>query len=151
MDTHADTCCAGSNWTPLHFTGEIFEVSPFLNIYAPVQEIPVARCCTVWTDDEGKEYLLVGDEMLWFGTALENSLINPNQIRACGLSINNYPFNANGFVIDTEELFISLDTTGMVVHFESCVPTEWETKHSSVILITADSWDSTTVDMSAGK
>ena len=71
MDTHADTLCAGSNWTPMHYTGEICEVSPLLNTYAPVQEIPVARCCTLWTDDEGKEYLLVGDEMLWFRTALE--------------------------------------------------------------------------------
>ena len=54
----------------------------------------MARCCTVCTDDEGKEYLLFGDEMLWFGTALENSLINPNQIFAYGLSINDNPFNS---------------------------------------------------------
>ena len=93
MDTHVDTFCAGDNWTPMHYTGNIFEVSLFLKTYTPVQEIPVARCCTVWTDDQVKEYLLVGDKMLWFGTALENSLINPNQIHAYGLSINNDPFN----------------------------------------------------------
>ena len=85
MDTHADTCCAGSNLTPMHYTGEICKVSPFLNTYAPVKDIPVAWCCTVCTDDEGKEYLLVGDEMLWFGKGLENLLINPNNIRAYGL------------------------------------------------------------------
>ena len=70
MDTHAYTCCAGANRTLMHYTGEICEVSPFLNTYTPVKEIPVARCCNVWTDDEGKEYLLAGDKMLWFGTAL---------------------------------------------------------------------------------
>ena len=70
MDTHADTCCNGADWTSMHYTGEICEVYPFLNTYAPVQEISVARCFTVWTDDEGKEYLLVGDEILWFGKAL---------------------------------------------------------------------------------
>ena len=64
MDTHAYNCCAGANWTPMHYTGEICVVSPFLNTYAPVQEILVARCCNVWKDDEGKDYLLVGDEML---------------------------------------------------------------------------------------
>ena len=85
MDNHTDTCCAGANWTPMHYTGEICEVYPLLNTYAPVQETPVARCCTVWKDEEGKDYLLVGNEMLWFGTALENSLINPNQIRAYGI------------------------------------------------------------------
>ena len=88
--------------------------------------------------------------MLWFGTALENLLINPNQIRAYGLSINDNPFNANELVIDMEEFFIPFDTTGTVVHFESRVPTEWETTHLPVILITADSWDPTTFDMSAG-
>ena len=31
------------------------------------------------------------------------------------------------------------------------MPTEWETTHLPVILITADSWDPTTVDISAGK
>ena len=31
------------------------------------------------------------------------------------------------------------------------MPTEWETTHLPVTLITADSWDPTTVDMSAGK
>ena len=89
--------------------------------------------------------------MLWFGTALKNSLINPNHICAYGLSINNDPFNVNELAIDAEELFIPFDTTGMVVHFESRVPMEWETTHLPVILIMADSWDPTTVDMSAGK
>ena len=151
MDTHADTCCAGANWTPMYYTGDICELYPFLNSYAPVQQIPVSRCCTVWTDDEGKESLFVGAKILWFGTALENSLINPNQIRAYGLSINDKPFNANELGINAEELFITFDTIGMVVHFESRVPTEWETTHFPVILITSDSWDPTTFDMSSGK
>ena len=78
LDTHVDTCCAGTNWALMKYTGEICEVSPFLNTYDPVKEIPVARCCTVWTSEEsGEEYLLVGDQMLWFGNSLENSLINP--------------------------------------------------------------------------
>ena len=111
----------------------------------------MAGCCTVWTYDEGKEYLLVGDKMLWFGTALENSLSNLNHIRAYGLSINDDPFNENEIGIDAEALFIPFDTTGTVVHFESRVPTEWETTHLPVILITADSWYPITVDMSAGK
>ena len=52
--------------------------------------------------------------------------------------------------IERDEEFFRVDATGTVVHFESRVPTEWETKHLTVILITADSWDPTTVDMSTG-
>ena len=70
LDSHADTCCAGENWTPMLYTGEHCMVSPFLSTYNPVQEIPIAQCCTVWTLDEGKEYVLVGNKMLWFGNTL---------------------------------------------------------------------------------
>ena len=49
LDTHADTSCADANWALLEYTGEICEVSPFLTTYDPIQEIPVAQCCTVWT------------------------------------------------------------------------------------------------------
>ena len=71
LDTHADTSCAVANWVLLEYTGEICEVSPFLTTYDPIQEIPVARCCTVWTSDQtGIDYLLIGDQMLWFGTSL---------------------------------------------------------------------------------
>ena len=140
MDTHADTCCAGSNWSLLETTGEFCEVSPFLGTYEPVSEIPLARCCTVWTDQSNSsEHLLVADQMLWFGTKLPNSLINPNQLRAYGLIVNDDPFdNTRQFGIDSENLFIPFDTTGTVVHFDTRVPTEWEKSHLPVILLTGE-------------
>ena len=66
-------------------------------------------------------------------------MINPNQIRACGISINDNPSNANELDIDAEEIFIPFNNTGTVVHFKSRVPREWETTHLPVILIMADS------------
>ena len=51
LDSHADTCCAGENWNPMLYTGEHFEVSSFLSTYYPVQEVLIARCCTVWILD----------------------------------------------------------------------------------------------------
>ena len=143
MDTHADMCCAGANWSLMELTGEVCDVNPFLNSYSPIQEIPVARCCTVWTDQtDSMEYLLVGDQMLWFGTLLPNSLINPNQIRAYGLPVNDDPFDSTRyFGIDTEHAIIPFDTTGTVVHFESRVPSEWEKTHLPIILLTSDEWN----------
>ena len=143
-DTHADTCCAGSNWKLMELTNEVCEVSPFLDTYESVKEVPVARCCTVWTSpDTGQEYLLVGDQMLWFGTQLENSLINPNQIREYGLRVYDNPFELNRFGIDCQETFVPFQTTGTIVHFESRVPTEWEEKHLPVLLLTSEYWDPT--------
>jgi hypothetical protein len=36
--------------------------------------------------------------MLWFGSLMPNSLINPNQLRAYGITVNDDPF-------DTRRLF----------------------------------------------
>jgi hypothetical protein len=107
-----------SYWLAL-VTGKICDVNPFLQSYQPVQEIPVARCCTVWMDQtDSMEYLLVGDHMLWFGTLLPNSLFNPNQMRAYGIRVHDDPAfrrHESHFGIDSDHAFIPFDTTGTVV------------------------------------
>jgi hypothetical protein len=69
--------------------------------------------------------------MLWFGTLVPNSLINPNQLRVYGIRVYDDPFHmTRPFGIDSDHAFIPFDTTtGTVVHFESRVPTEWEKMH----------------------
>jgi hypothetical protein len=127
----------------MELTGEVCNVNPFLNSYSSIQEIVVARCCTVWMDQTNSmEYLLVGNQMLWFGTLLPNSLINPNQIWAYGSTINDDPFDMTRFFgINTDPTVIPFNTTGTVVHFESRVPTEWEKTHLPIILITNKEWN----------
>jgi len=148
MDTHADTCCAGANWVLMEKTNEVCEVTPFLDSYEPVKEVLVARCSTVWTSpDTGREYLLVGDQMLWFGTQMDHSLINPNQIREYGIPVYDDPFHARQFGIDGNEAFIPFETKGTVVSFDSRVPTDWELKNLPVILLTGDKWDPNSVEL----
>jgi hypothetical protein len=127
----------------MELTGEECNVNPFLNSYSPIQEIPVARCCTVWMDQtDSMEYLLVGNQMLWFDTLLPDSLINPNQFQAYNLTINDDPFDMTRFFgINTDQTVIPFDITGTVVHFESWVPTEWEKTHLLIILITNEEWN----------
>jgi hypothetical protein len=137
----------------MELTGEVCNVTPFLESYQPIQEIPVARCCTVWTDQNTSiEYLLVADQMLWFGTLLPNSLINPNQLRAYGISVNDDPFDTSrAFGIDSDTAVIPFDTTGTVVHFESRVPTDWEKTHLPIILLTGEDWNPTQEILRPGK
>jgi hypothetical protein len=88
--------CAGANWSLMELTGKLCDVNPFFASYQPVQEIPVAKCCTVWTDQtDSIKYLLVGDQMLWFGTQMPNSLLNPNQMRAYGIGVYDDPFDTS--------------------------------------------------------
>ena len=96
MDSHADTCVAGKNWGVLSYTDVVCEVTPFTDEYESIKEVPIVTACTVWTDQNtGKEYLLVGEQFLWFGTSLDHSLLNPNQIRANYLKVQDNPFEAD--------------------------------------------------------
>jgi hypothetical protein len=152
MDTHADTCCAGANWKLLDSTNEVCEVTPFLDSYEPVKEVMVARCGTVWTSpDTGCEYLLVSDQMLWFGSQMDHSLINPNQIREYGLPVYDDPFSKQQFGIDGKEAFIPFNTMGTIVYFETHVPTDWETCNLPIIMLTGEEWDPVNVGLGTGQ
>ncbi len=111
--------------------------------------MPVARCGTVWTSPEtGNDYLLVADQMLWFGTQLCNSLLNPNQLHAFGVNMNDIPFDLNKDLgIQCDEEFIPCVTRGTIVHFEACVPANWKLKHLPIIHITSGEWDLTDESM----
>jgi hypothetical protein len=75
----------------------------------------------------GSEYLLVSDQMLWFGSQIDHSLIKPNQIHEYGISMYDNSFSQSQFGIDCTDDFIPFNTTGMIVYFETHVPTDWET------------------------
>jgi hypothetical protein len=124
-----------------------------LESYLPVSEIPVAQCCTIWTNKgDSLEYLLISNQMLWLGMLMPNSLINPNQLQAYGHDVNDDPFNLTcQFGINSEHLFISFNTTGTIVHFESRVPMEWEKTHLPIILLTGDTWNPTEEDLRPGR
>jgi hypothetical protein len=100
-------------------------VTPFLDLFELVKEVMVARCGTVWrSPNTGHEYLLVGDQMLWFGSQMDHSLINPNQIHEYGIPMSDNPFSQSQFVIDCNDDFIPFNTTGTIVYFESHVLTD---------------------------
>ena len=61
------------------------------------------------------------------------------------------PFNENEFGIDAYEYFIQFNTTETIVYFDSRVPIDWETTHLPVIILTADTWDPKTVNLSSGR
>ena len=145
MDMHANMGCAGSNWRVMELTGIECQVTPFLDKYDPVDDVPIARCVMVWTNKmNGNDYLLVTDQLLFFGTSLQHSLINPNQLQAYGIDMHDNPFDTENVPsIECDEVFIPFETDGTVIHFESRVPTDNDMRHLPVIILTADEWDPT--------
>ena len=145
LDTHANTCCAGSNWQVLWLTGKICEVKPYLPTYEAMNGIPVAGCGTVWMSPHtGNKYLLVGNQFLYFSMMLPHSLLNPNQIRAYHVKVNDNPFNETDPIgMDYDDIYVPFNTKGTLVYFESRVLMDWEIKHLPHIHITGNRWNLT--------
>jgi hypothetical protein len=86
-------------------------VTPHIDEYEPRRNVPVAKCATVYTCDDGQSYLFVADQVLWFGASMPNSLINPHQICAFGLLLCDDPWDPNREIgMDTGKFFVPFYT-----------------------------------------
>ncbi len=116
---------------------------PFSNDYQPKVNVPVAKCSTAYTGpNSGHSVLLVADQVLWFGTNLHCSLINPHQIRSYGHSLCDDPWDPHRPIgLDVEVLFVPFQSAGPNLFFETRVPTDWEMDNLQVVDITGPHWD----------
>jgi hypothetical protein len=150
MDTMADTSCAGTNWTPIYFTGETVDVAPFApDHYKPFKQMPVATCATIITTQSGREWFVIGNEMLYFGEKMDRSLINPNQIQMNGIRVDDNP-TEEVFGISAKGLFIPFESKGTTVYWDSRAPTFDKIDDLDIphLVITADEpWDPQAIDM----
>ena len=81
MDSHADTCVAGSNCVILEYTGRTAEVEAYSPDY-PSKKVPIATVATAYDcPTSGATFVLIINEALYFGDSLSFSLLSPNQLR----------------------------------------------------------------------
>ena len=153
LDSHADTCALGRNFIPLSFTGRVCDVTPYnADIYEPERNVPIISGATAWTSHEsGQTYILVVNEGLWFGDKLQNTLLNPNQLRYSGVNVADNPFNtAEPISITHEDLTIPLSISGTIIFLETATPTQSELDHCPHIHLTCDSdWNPQTVRLAS--
>jgi len=149
IDNHADTCALSSNWTVIEDTGQVAEVSGFSDELSTVKNIPIVKAISIFIDPEtGEEILLMIDQALYFGDRLEHSLINPNQIRAFGHSLNDDAYYTDRyFGIETAEVKIPFESVGSVVYFRTCTPTDGERERLPALDLTAPTWDPQSLEM----
>ena len=94
LDTHADTCVLGKNFTVLHYTGRECDVSPYTDAYEEMKNIPIVTGGTAWTSPvSGETFKLVIHEALWMPATMDDSLLNPNQLRAYGSTVQDNPYS----------------------------------------------------------
>ena len=130
MDTMADTSCAGANWRVVEPTGHTCDVYAYNERYDAIKDVPIATCATVVPGDNGLDFLLIGHEMLYFGTDMKRSLLNQNQIRhhihQDGGVIQDDFTRGGDFGIRTGEAYVPFYMDGSAVSFDSRVPSDLE-------------------------
>jgi hypothetical protein len=154
LDSHADTCALGSNFTLLSYTGRECDVSPYNASHEPERNVPIVSAETSYTCHEtGITYILVVNEGLWFGDKLQHSLLNPNQIRYAGLSVHDNPFTRDPPIsIEHAELTLPLAINGTIIFFESSTPTQHELDTCLHVHLTSDTdWNPHTVQLSTAR
>ena len=158
LDLHADTCVAGSNTVVLDLTGKVVSVEPFCEAeYQSMQDIPVATVATAYDCSvTGKVHILVINEALYFGDKMKNTLLNPNQLRANGIQVNDCPkqFDPTSrhslLIPGKDEVEIPLSMRGVISGFTTRLPTQSELDDwaSHVELTSEMEWDPHSTDFS---
>ena len=143
FDTHADTTVLGLNCVVLSYTGKECEVSPYSSQNEAVWNIPVVTGATVWTNaTDGTAYLLIFHESLWMGDKLDHTLVNPNQLRAYSVSIQDNPFDDKPLSITTDDASVELYSEGTVICGDTRTPTDSEmSQFPRLILTSPHDWD----------
>jgi hypothetical protein len=142
IDNHADTTFFGSNFTAIHFTGAYCEGRPFSDQYNTMPNIPIATAATAWDNpDTGEVVILLFHQGLWFGIALENSLIYPNQSRMHGIEICDNPFDPHrkiGIKDPVNDIEIPMEFGNSFVYLTTRAPTLQEIRNIPPIEMTSD-------------
>ena len=101
LDSHADTIILGANCVVSSHTGQTCEVMPYSDTYNAITDVPVVTGATLWASPhDGDEYILIFNEALWMGDTLQYTLVNPNQLRAYGTTVQDNPFSPSPLSFD---------------------------------------------------
>jgi hypothetical protein len=139
MDTHAETCVLGLNFTILHYTGRECDVAPYTEVYESVKAVPIVSGATAWTDEgTGLTYILVIIEGLWMADTVAASLINQINFEFTAQRCK-IPFGGKMFVKDTDDfVMIPMCAEGTNICIKTRTPTQEELDSCHPIHLTSD-------------
>lgn len=150
-DTDADTCCLGKNFMVYKYTQRTADVYAYDKSLTPATNIPIVTGATAKDDETtGETYILLFNESLYYGTKMDHSLFNPNQLRKFGVPVWDNPFDRERpFSIQiSDEIEIPLCTNGTKIYFKSRVPTSRELEECPKIHVTSEHpWNPNEVEL----
>jgi 2-polyprenyl-6-methoxyphenol hydroxylase-like FAD-dependent oxidoreductase len=102
LDSLADTIVLGSNAIIVQYTNRECDVSPYAeDLYAPIVDVLIVTAVT--SAQTGLTYILVFNKAILMGDLLDHCLLNPNQMRAYGITVQDNPYGDSAMHIATEQ------------------------------------------------
>jgi hypothetical protein len=141
--THASW---GRNFVILHYTSRECDVSPYSEVYESVKAVPIVSGAMAWTDKRtGSTYILVVNEALWMPDTVTASLINPNQLRAFGITVQDNPFASPVYIRregEEDVISISMFAVGTNISINVRTSTQEELDSCQQRILTSDTeWE----------
>eukprot|EP00934_Nitzschia_sp_Nitz4_P001469 Nitzschia sp. Nitz4//scaffold498_size9664//494//4337//NITZ4_009088-RA/size9664-snap-gene-0.10-mRNA-1//-1//CDS//3329553087//1469//frame0 len=157
MDSRADTVCAGATFALHYATGKVADVSGFHPTMDSLSNIPIGTAITA-VDLEDETIILVFNEALYFGAAMEESLIPPAQLWNHGIICDITPKvhsggkSIHGIYDATEDVYIPFHLHGCISYFQTRLPTDHEKDSCRWITLTSDrEWSPYSDDFNAAE
>jgi hypothetical protein len=146
LDSHADTSCIGSQCRVISVTDTVCQVHPYHQDYPAIEEVPIVQAATAYDDPEtGITYMLIINQALWIPD-LNTTLLNPNQLRANGLIVDDVPKHlapdpstaTHSIYSPKEDVRIPLQLKGIISGLYTRYPSIQEVETCKWIILTSD-------------
>ncbi len=149
VDSCANTCCTGETFKLIADMGHTADVKGFHGDLGKLEGIPIGTCYTAIDHPVLQETIIgVFHQCLYFGSQMEESLINPNQLQANGLVVDTCPKqysngkSLQGIYHEEDDLYIPFQMHGCTSYFSSWLPTQKEIAEFQQIVFTLEeAWD----------
>lgn len=142
LDSHADTCVLGKNFLVIEYTNQSCDVRGFANT-SEHRQVPIVTGATAFVrPDTGENVILIVNQALYLGEHVEQSLLNPNQIRFDGNQVQDDPTKPRLGITTEDGMFISMQQYGTLIGMMSYCPTFQEYESLERYTLTGlETWD----------
>lgn len=147
IDSHADNCGVNDTAYIIEYTNRVVEVAPFSDSWQAMEEIPIVRATLAYDDPATSEtFILMIGQALYFGDKSKQTLLNPNQMRANGVIVDDVPrhlspnhSSTHSLYFSDENIRIPLELNGCISYFNVQKPTLHEIHTCTTLSLTDDS------------
>jgi hypothetical protein len=147
LDSHAYTCGVNNVARILEYTNQVAEVTGFANSLEPLRNIPIIKAAVAYDHpDSGEVIVIIINQALYFGDELDEILLNPNQIRAQGNTVDDIPKifggKSHSITFPSENFSIPLELRGIISFFPVRTPSLSEIENCFMVVLTPEpEWD----------